>query len=322
MKKIGKTHWCGLVIAIALGACSNSKEETDRSVNEAIDAKLPSAVETAVGREIDAKLPSAVETAVEKQLATKFQEMLAVLAAKKAVVEEETSEEAAHRAEAAARAAKRAPIVAKMAPAPQGMPEFPPTEFEMIPLAIPGWKEFLYEALRHYSEASQRADENEELGQRTKEHVSWAMLLSDWGWTFKEYPRICAAVKFIYRTPRLHEPVMSWALPHILQAGQLSGVSQQEQIAIMKHGEEYLRTFNYGKEKAYFEKLQADASTAREGPNPENLFVIRGPDDKADNPYRKLEAWYFRRVHFDGVRVETLREYTTRIRVSMEKAAQ
>lgn len=115
----------------------------------------------------------------------------------------------------------------------------------------------------------------------------------------------------IYKSPKLQEELYDWAMPVTQQ--RFSWLSREEQLAymaILDHARKYLRTFDYHKEVEYYEGLAGewcededwyDQNGEDHSEDCTRYFTSHGPDDdrnsKSSNPYRKIEAWIFRRAN-------------------------
>lgn len=98
---------------------------------------------------------------------------------------------------------------------------------------------------------------------------------------------------------------------------------QAEYLAAFYYARDYLKTFDYQAELAYYNRLErgecenthwADA-TKNFCPR---LFTRQTPDGRA-NSYRKLAAFVFRRVHFDHVPTAALKFWLDKVIVDLEE---
>ena len=128
--------------------------------------------------------------------------------------------------------------------------------------------------------------------------VAYGLLQSDnfyWGAEFNE------TLKKFYNSPRHLRIMYRWALPSVRQVfRQLPRKERITYINILRHAKKYAQSYNHKQEEAYLRKLKEDYN--------EYQFAIRGPDDKKDNPYRKVEAFIFRRVR-DGMSIREIRKW-------------
>lgn len=134
----------------------------------------------------------------------------------------------------------------------------------------------------------------------------------------------------IYRSEALMERVYTWALPHVTRVrSALPFDDRASYLDIAWHARQYLATFDEAAEVAYLRRLEqgqcerplTDPSAtrwfrdmARPGypPSPcTYVFTRRGPDGR-DRPYRKVEAWIFRRLHDEMPRAR-LQRYLDRV---------
>ena len=123
----------------------------------------------------------------------------------------------------------------------------------------------------------------------------------------------------IYRSRTLQETAYQWAWPHFLESyRELPTNVQLDYLVVIAHAKSYLASFDLERERAYWRSLEEgkckepDAGKmwlaeyrARPGYAVSPcvpLFTRLGPDNKP-NPYRKLEAFIFRRA-VDGWSIE------------------
>lgn len=132
----------------------------------------------------------------------------------------------------------------------------------------------------------------------------------------------------IYGSHRLIQRVYLWAMPFVDETWQQ--LRDSDRIVyrnILRHGQKYLATFDYEVEVKYLHRLEAGKCTEPSaddgwdkqynsakfhGSQCTYWFVRVGPDNK-ENPYRKFEAFLFRRVHQDGMNVEELKYWLNRV---------
>lgn len=147
----------------------------------------------------------------------------------------------------------------------------------------------------------------------------------------------------IISSRRLGGLLYDWAMPHVKDAWrQLSPTDQRVYLGILEHGQRYLATYNHRRELAYLQRLkrgdcdvprwwlrwysdndgdgvdddgngQADEDVGHVYSKMECIdeFMRSGPDG-ADTPYRKLEAFFFRRAQ-QGVKVADMRYWLDRV---------
>jgi hypothetical protein len=134
----------------------------------------------------------------------------------------------------------------------------------------------------------------------------------------------------IYASERLLDQAFVWAMPHLNRVWQVLPTADQTNYRlILRHAREYAANFDEAAEVAYLHRLEQgtcehplrDASSmtwfqlhVRAG-YPASActyqFAHSGPDGH-ETPYRKVEAWVFRRIH-DGMPRERLLRYLDRV---------
>lgn len=160
------------------------------------------------------------------------------------------------------------------------------------------------------------------------------------------YPALSAdlrvrALPQIYRSQALLKLVYAWAMPHLKQAWQqLSPSDQRIYMNAFEHGQQYLARYRHDLELTYLRTLERgecyppewlsdhdhdgvdddhDGKVDEDEWKPTewcpNLFTMLGPDGKY-NPYRKLEAFFFRRAR-DGMKVSQMRYWLSRVVVDL-----
>ncbi|MDP3771731.1 MAG: hypothetical protein Q8R16_05510, partial [bacterium] len=130
-----------------------------------------------------------------------------------------------------------------------------------------------------------------------------------------------------------------WAMPQAKIAWQMLPLEDQRiYLDILTHGQQYLATYNHKRELAYLERLDAGKCPVpvwysdndgdgvdddHDGAIDEDVgkwdpkegcprqFASVGPDGK-ENPYRKLETFFFRRAR-QGVKVADMRYWLDRV---------
>lgn len=143
-----------------------------------------------------------------------------------------------------------------------------------------------------------------------------------------------------WRSPRLLEQAFTWAMPHVVRVWRDTPISLRPEdhevyLQILRHARTYLANFNYQTELAYLRRLERgecesprmsagwvrwERDLLRPGYRASRCtyrFTQYSPDGQ-ENPYRKLEAWIFRRAH-DGVPVPLMRRYLERILAELER---
>lgn len=228
----------------------------------------------------------------------------------------------------------------------RGLPE--PDKLESGSLATCGypstssWAKVLRSALDAFVAVPRTYDDTEQ--QRIQTSVAYGILqtvdggLGEYsGDTHHDFRS--RVLPFVLRSRRLTGIAYDWAMPHLRGAWQeLPPDAQRIYLGILEHGQRYLSTFSMKREQAYLAQLQRgvcdppewlrdndsdgvdddgdgqiDEDAGRWDPKRdcERQFVARGPDGE-QNPYRKLEAFVFRRVQ-QGVAVADMKLWLDRV---------
>ena len=128
------------------------------------------------------------------------------------------------------------------------------------------------------------------------------------------------AVRAVFRSSVLRRAAYAWAMPSIREAFRKMPAGQQgEYFRILEHAEGYLQAFDYAREAEYFDELSRgrcqnaewrkvhgmeELPWWHESRNCLLLFTAFDPRGK-ESPYRKVEAFCFRRFNADGVGPQT-----------------
>jgi len=118
----------------------------------------------------------------------------------------------------------------------------------------------------------------------------------------------------IYSSKELQEEAYMWLLPEWQEA--LAGMQNERKKIIsdiINHCISYTKNYNYSKELNFYNQCQGDkeylfTTTAR---------IVNGVPDYDNgivNPYRKAEAWIFRRVHMKHMTAAEINSWLKRIK--------
>lgn len=147
-----------------------------------------------------------------------------------------------------------------------------------------------------------------------------------------------ATMAEIYASPESQETLYEWAFPQVKEEfGNLDHMSQAIYLDALMHAYDYALTYDHEEQKRYLERLRscekdpeaeckdADAleDTDRDIPlvsSYEDFFVAVDPFDPINppetlqyDPYRKLEAWIFRRVENGDLTAEQIANWIERV---------
>jgi len=110
---------------------------------------------------------------------------------------------------------------------------------------------------------------------------------------------------------RLLSILYEWVMPPVKQTFQLLDKRDQiEYMDILNHTIRYTNKYNHERELNYLTWLQYRAK-AKNDPSIENLFIERNPSNII-SPYRKIEAFVFRRVQ-EGMKIEHIRRLLAKL---------
>lgn len=179
---------------------------------------------------------------------------------------------------------------------------------------------------------------------KTRSAISFGMVMS--GETVEDFKD--HVLPIIYRSSWMLQVLFDWAMPAVEAAfKEMPPDHQKVYLDILRHGEQYLKTYNHKREEAYLARLERgscareekifrteekewysndcatlsgwDNDTPTEFCACADYFVRISPGGKSMNKYRKLEAFFFRRVR-QGVEPSVLLHWVTRTRERLEAA--